>query len=198
MEDAGGGGQTEPHGSQEELCVRVSSARRDLRRQGRRPAPRAVQGEAGTARAPRTPPLGTDAPVQGRGHLSAAKLKEQLACDTGPDGAGLERGPEFLRLPPGATSRAELGKARPGPHCSSFREGRNGTESVAAEGVVGSGQKLDRLASLQMRGEKQRLEQQSPPRAQLSAGAVPLETPGLAYPAGETPGRAGGAHLLRG
>lgn len=62
-----------------------------------------------------TPLLGKDAPVQGRGHLSAAKLKEQLACDTGPDGTGLERGPEFLRIPPGATVHAELGKARPGP-----------------------------------------------------------------------------------
>lgn len=150
-----------------------------------------------------TPRLGTDARVQGRGHLSAAKLKEQLECDTGPDSAGLEQGPEFLRLPPGATVRAELGKARPGPLCRVLPgTGGMGKSRWRRRGVVGGRQKLDRLSSLQMRGEKERLAQQSlppgTPKDQLSAGAVPLATPGLAYPEGETQGRAGGAHLLRG
>lgn len=92
-----------------------------------------------------------------------------------------------------------LEKRGPGP-AAEFFQGREEWERVGGggRGVVGGRQKLDQLASLQMRGEKERLAQQSPPRAHLSAGAVPLETPGLAYPAGETPGRAGGAHLLRG
>lgn len=49
---------------------------------------------------------------------------------------------------------------------------------MAAEGVVGSGQKLDRLASLQMRGEKQRLEQQSPPEPSSQQGLSPWRPPG--------------------
>lgn len=51
----GGGGQAEPRGSQEELCVRGSSARRDPRRQGPRPAPRAVQGRRVAIGRPRRP-----------------------------------------------------------------------------------------------------------------------------------------------
>lgn len=167
MEDAGGGGQAEPGCSQEELCVRGSSARRDPRRQGGRPAPKAVQGmrvSPGRPDAP-TPRFGTDARVQGRRHLSAAKLKEQLACDTGPDGAGLAWSPEFLRFPPGATVRAELGKARPGPHCRVLPgTGGMGKSRWRRRGVVGGRQKLDRLSSLQMKGDKERLAQQSPPR----------------------------------
>lgn len=113
----------------------------------------------GYAREPPTPPIGTDAPVQGRGHLSAAKLKEQLACVTGPDGAGSGAGSSVSEAPASATVRAELGKARPGPRCRVLPgKGGTGKSRWRRRGVVGGRQKLDRLASLQMGGEKERLE----------------------------------------
>ena len=69
--------------------------------------------------------------MQGLGHLSAAKLKEQLACDTGPDGAesSVSEAPALCH----SARRAWKSEAR-APLQSSSREGRNGKESVAAEG----------------------------------------------------------------
>lgn len=125
-----------------------------------------------------TPRLGTDARVQGRGHLSAAKLKEQLACDTGSDGVGLERGPEFLRLPPGATVRTALGKARPGPRC---RDRRNGKESVAAEGVCWRQAKVGSTFKFADEGRKRKAgaaESPPPPETSSQRGLPPWRPPG--------------------
>lgn len=147
-----------------------------------------------------TPRLGTDARLMGRGHLSAAKLKEQLACDTGPDGAGLARGSEFLRFLPGATVRAELGKARPGPRCRVLPgTGGMGKSRWRRRGVVGGRQKLDPLSSLQMRGDKERLAQQSPPapRPALSRGC-PLGDPRARLPGGRNSGKGRRSSLTSG
>lgn len=72
-------------------------------------------------------------------------------------------------------------------------------ESVAAEGGCWRQAKVGSTFKFADEGRKRKAgAAQTPfPPAQLSAGAVPLATPGLVYPGGETPGRARGAHLLR-
>lgn len=72
-----------------------------------------------------------------------------------------------------------LGKRDPGP-AAEFFQGREEWERVGGggRGVVGVRQKLDRLASLQMRGEKERLAQQSPPEPISQRGLSPWRPPG--------------------
>lgn len=143
-------------------------------------------------------PLGTDAPLQGRGHLSAARLKEQLAYDTGLDGEGLERSPVFRRLPPGATVRAELGRVRPGPSCKVLPgKGGMGKSQWRRREFVGGRQKSDRLASLQMRREKKGWSSRAPKSSALSGGC-PLGHPRARLSCGRNSGKGRRSSLTSG
>lgn len=77
-----------------------------------------------------------------------------------------------------------------------------GRKLAAGRGLVGGKQKLDRLGSLEMSRERKGggscgPEGQRPP-APCSPSGGDLGDPRFASPAGATPGRTGGAHLLRG
>lgn len=105
---------------------------------------------------------------------------EQLACDTGPDGAGSERSPVFTRLLPGARVRAEPGRARPRPRCKVLpgKGGMGKRRRRRRRGFVGGRQKLDRLASLQIGREKKGRSSRTPPEPCSQRGLSPWRPPG--------------------
>lgn len=87
--------------------------------------------------------------------------------------------------------RAELGKARPGPRCRVL-PGKGGMGKSRWR-RRGHRQKLDRLASLRMRGKKERLAKQSPlpssPPSPALSRDCPLGDPRARLPGGRNSGK---------